>query len=123
MIISAPSESAGQRVQSLVEFVDIYPTLCQLAGVEIPSHVQGRSLAPLMRDPGAPFKEAIFGRYHEGESVRTDRYQYSEWTSGARMLYDHTTDPAENVNIAEDPRYKEIVESHQSLLQDHRKSL
>lgn len=123
LIISAPGESAGQRVQSLVEFVDIYPTLCQLAGVEIPSHAQGRSLAPLMRDPGAPFKEAIFGRYHGGESVRTDRYQYSEWTSGARMLYDHTTDPAENVNIAEDPRYKEIVERHQSLLQSHRKSL
>ena len=123
LIISAPGESSGQRVESLVEFVDIYPTLCELAGVDIPSHAQGRSLASLIRDPDAPFKEAIFGRYHGGECVRTDSYQYSEWTSGARMLYNHNTDPDENLNIAEDPRYKEIVESHKSLLENHRESL
>ena len=123
LIISAPGMQAGQRTAALVEFVDIYPTLCELAGVEAPDHLQGKSLAPLMRDPEAPFKEAIFGRYHGGESVRSDRYQYTEWTSGAQMLYDQRSDPDENVNVVNQPKYREVVAKLQQILKQHRASL
>jgi arylsulfatase A-like enzyme len=123
LIVSAPGMKAGQRTAALVEFVDIYPTLCDLAGVEAPDHLHGKSLAPLMRDPVAPFKEAIFGRYHGGESVRSDRFQYTEWTSGAKMLYDHASDPDENVNVVNNPKYREVVAKLQQILKDHRASL
>lgn len=123
LIVSAPGMKAGQRTAALVEFVDIYPTLCDLAGVEAPDHLHGKSLAPLMRDPEAPFKEAIFGRYHGGESVRSDRFQYTEWTSGAKMLYDHASDPDENVNVVNNPKYREVVAKLQQILKDHRASL
>ena len=77
LIISAPGYEAGQRVDSLAEMVDIYPTLCELAGLELPLHLQGKSLVPTMENPNAMHKKAIFGRYHAGETVRTERFQYS----------------------------------------------
>ena len=60
---------------------------------------------PLLRDPGQAWKEAVYSRYHNGTSVRTDRYCYTEWARPdeepyARMLYDQRLDPDENVNIA-----------------------
>ncbi len=123
LLIDAPGFKSGQRVNSLVEFVDIYPTLCALAGVELPSHLQGKSLLPLLEDPKAEFKEAIFGRYHGGESVRINDFQYTEWVSGAKMLYDHKADPDENLNIVSNPEHAELVQKMQRLLQDHRQSL
>jgi arylsulfatase A-like enzyme len=120
LILSAPGMEGGLTTNALVEFVDIYPTLCELAGVDLPEHLQGRSMTPLMKDPEAPFKEAAFSRYHGGEAVRTDKYLYAEWKSGSRMLYDHSRDPDENVNIADQPEYKEVVESHSALLAQHR---
>ena len=123
LLIDAPGFKSGQRVNSLVEFVDIYPTLCALAGVELPSHLQGKSLLPLLEDPKAEFKEAIFGRYHGGESVRINDFQYTEWVSGAKMLYDHKADPDENLNIVSNPEHAELVQKMQRLLQEHRQSL
>jgi arylsulfatase A-like enzyme len=107
LIIRAPSIPNGARTPALVELVDLYPTLCELAGVPAPNHLEGSSLVPLLRQPKQPWKEAVFARYHGGESVRTDRYFYTEWSTGgnvvARMLYDHQTDPMENINIVDTP--------------------
>ena len=123
LIISAPGYSSGQRVQSLVEMVDIYPTLCELAGLELPAHVQGKSLVPTMENPKSIHKRAIFGRYHAGETVRTSNFQYSEWNHGGKMLYDHKKDPHEDINVVEDPRYAKVVEAMVQLLQNHRDKL
>lgn len=123
LIISAPGVKGGQRTTQLVEFVDIYPTLCELAGLDLPDHLQGKSMVPLMEKPNAPFKEAIFGRYHGGDSVKTDRYQYSEWKTGGRMLYDHQKDPMENVNQAANPEYAEVIDRLAKLLKAHKASL
>ena len=123
LIISAPGYGSGQRVQSLVEMVDIYPTLCELAGLELPSHVQGKSLVPTMENPKSIHKRAIFGRYHSGETVRTSNFQYSEWNHGGKMLYDHKKDPHEDINVVEDPRYAKVVEAMAQLLQNHRDKL
>jgi arylsulfatase A-like enzyme len=123
LIISAPGFEGMQRTVSLVEFVDIYPTLCELAGLELPPHLQGKSLVPLLKAPAEPFKEAVFGRYHGGEAVRMGRYLYAEWTSGGRMLYDHSRDPDENINVANNPEYGEIVEKMARKLENHREHL
>lgn len=114
LMVSGPGVLKGQRSTGLVENLDIYPTLCELAGLPIPPHVQGRSFVAQLRKPGAPGKEAVFSRFDQGDSIKTDRYRYSEWRDKdgkvtARMLYDHKVDPGENKNIAEDPASREIV--------------
>ena len=123
LLIQAPGMKTEQRVESLVEFVDIYPTLCELAGVKAPDHLQGKSMVTLLENPTKPFKEAIFGRYHGGDSVRTKDFQYTEWGSGAKMLYDHTSDPDENLNIVSNPEQAGRVKKMQKLLQNHKNSL
>ena len=110
LIIAAPSEKevrSGTRVSALTEFIDIYPTLSELAGLKAPSHLQGRSLVSLMKDPAAPWKEYAIGRYRQGDTIRSDRYRFSEYADGdgelvGRMLYDHRSDRRENSNVAEE---------------------
>jgi arylsulfatase A-like enzyme len=114
LIVSAPWMRTEQRCDALVEFVDIYPTLCELAGLPLPEHLEGTSFVPLMEDPGRPWKPAAFCRYQAGDSIRTDRYLYTEWTDNegertARMLYDHKADPHENENVSERPEHADLV--------------
>ena len=118
LIVRAPGMTArGQRTRALVEAVDVYPTLSELAGLPGPRH-QGLSFAPLLTDPSHPWKTAAFSQYPRGpdaavmgRSIRTERFRYTEWQdtrSGqvfARELYDHDRDPGENVNVASDRRY------------------
>ena len=102
-------QAAGRKTRNLVEFVDIYPSLCELCGLEIPSHCEGVSFAPLLDDPSLPWKQAAFSQYPRndvmGYAMRTDRYRYIEWLDNesgevrARELYDHQQDAGENQNI------------------------
>ncbi len=94
----------GTRVRALTEFIDIYPSLCELTGLPAPEHLNGRSLLPLMKDPKAPWKSYAIGRYAAGDTIRTDQFRFSEYTTPKDdvkgvMLYDHRLDPDENVNV------------------------
>ena len=106
LLVRAPGSRAGKSTDALVEYVDIYPSLCQLAGLPLPEHLDGRSFVPLMKDPDLAWTEAAIGRYGPGDTIRTDRYRFTEYTDKqgkpvARMLYDHQVDPDENVNVSE----------------------
>ena len=129
LMISDPrSKQKGVRTNALVEFVDIYPTLCELAGLELPKGLEGSSMAPLMQDPEREWKKAVFSQFlregiwlspdgieYMGYSIRTDRYRYVEWINwetkefSARELYDHQIDPGENRNISEIPENATLV--------------
>jgi iduronate 2-sulfatase len=124
LILRAPGMAGnGQTCRALVELVDLYPTLCELAGVPIPTTLEGRSLAPLLADPTRTFKDAAFSQFprrHEardfmGYAVRTERHRYVEWVdrataeTAARELYDLARDPEENVNIAGQPEQSAAV--------------
>ncbi|MEW6307011.1 MAG: sulfatase [Verrucomicrobiota bacterium] len=122
LIVSAPKQkTAGQRTRALVELVDLYPTLAQLCGLALPAHLEGTSFVPLLDKPNQPWKTAAFSQYLRrgkegfmGRSIRTDRWRYTEWTnaknqSGGIELYDEQNDPAENTNLANDPKHAEIV--------------
>jgi len=116
LILRVPTVQAGQRVTGLTEFVDIYPTLCDLCGLEKPEHLQGDSLIPLLNNPQHKWKSAAFSYYRSGNSMKTDQYRYTEWTDKqgkqvARMLFDHQADPHENVNIAENSEHQELVKT------------
>ena len=112
LILRAPGQRTGQRTAALVEFVDVYPTLCELAGVPMPENLEGTSVVPLLSDPGRPWKTGAFSQYPRGKgvmgrSLRTDRYRYTRWTDAqgtllGHELYDHQVDPQEDHNLAAD---------------------
>ena len=126
MIIGSPKQkAAGCETTALVEFVDIYPTLCDLAGLPTPDSLEGLSTAPLLDNAGLPWKSAAFSQYPRsgkgkrlmGYSMRTDRYRFTRWQQldnpdkvAAVEVYDHLDDPDENVNLAIDPANKNLVE-------------
>ena len=126
LIVSTPTMKAkGKKTSALVEFVDIYPTLCQEAGLPLPAHLQGISFSPLLNAPQTPWKKAAFSQYPrptpEGEvmgyTMRTDRYRYTSWQSKnnptvvvAEELYDHKTDPGEKFNVAAKAEYAQEIQ-------------
>ena len=121
LIFSAPGmKNAGTHSDALVEFVDIYPTLSELAGLSLPSHLEGTSLKPLLDDPKRVWKSAVFSQYPRNElmgySMRTERYRLTVWVDNkdhnkvdATELYDHQVDPQENYNLAKKPENAELV--------------
>ncbi len=121
LFVSAPGFQKGTRTRALSEFVDIYPSLCELCDLPRPGHLQGTSFVPLMKEPERAWKKAAFSRYFNGDSIRTDRFRYTEWKrkngdTYAQMLYDHQTDPAENINIVELPENQPLVERFSKML-------
>jgi len=124
MIVRAPGVAGGQRTRGMTEYIDIYPSLCELAGLPLPEHLEGTSFVPLLRDPRGKGKAWTAGRFRLGDTIRTDRYRYTEYHSDggkflARMLYDHQSDPDENVNIAELPENAAIVEEFGKQMKEH----
>jgi arylsulfatase A-like enzyme len=114
LLIVAPGVEGDRVCHRLVEYVDIYPTLCDLARLPQPEHLQGQSMRPLLTDVGAQHKRAVFTRHGGGDAVRTDTYRYMEMRSGGGRgelrgvgLFDLEKDSQENQNVADDPAYAE----------------
>lgn len=110
-IIRAPGIGVSGNVSDdLIETIDIYPTLCELCGIEIPLGIDGRSIVSLLMNPESGGKDAVYGYYNSGISMRTDRYRLTVYSrNGKRVfeLFDHLNDPNETVNMASD--HPEIV--------------
>jgi iduronate 2-sulfatase len=119
LIVDAPGAKPGQKSNRLVEFVDIYPTLCDLAGITSANKgLHGISFKPLLNDSGAPWKKAAFSKFGSAVSVITDRYNYAEFKNGEKMLYDLKNDPSENVNIAGASEHQALVEKLSKILKE-----
>lgn len=116
LILRVPGVDQVESTSEIVEYVDIYPTLCELAGLELPEHLQGNSFKDLLFDPEAKSDGVAICQWYAGITTIRDHWFYTEWiddqdSSYARMLYDHITDPGENFNISEDPDHTEIIQS------------
>ena len=119
MIVVAPGQKApGKSCPGITEFVDIYPTLCGLAGLPAPKHLEGTNFAPLLDNPNLPWKSAAFSQHpragNMGHSIRTERYRFTLWQDPqgkliATELYDHRADDGENANIANRPENVSLV--------------
>ena len=123
LIIVAPGAKGNGKVCArTVEFVDLYPTLAELTGLTSPKNLEGASLKPLLDDPSKAWNRPAFTQVQRGQfpgySVRTERWRYIEWDDGAKgaQLYDHDADPHEYRNLAEDPKYADVVKEMKALV-------
>ncbi len=126
LIISYPGmETAGESCDRLVEMVDIYPTLAELAGLTPPADLQGYSLVPLLEDAETHWEHPAFMQVwrkqdggYMGYSIRTERWRYTEWDGGKRgkELYDEIKDPKELRNLAGEMRYKDVEQRLKEML-------
>jgi arylsulfatase A-like enzyme len=97
---------AGGVCKAPVDFMSIYPTLCDLAGIAKPSHVEGLNIRPLLTDPAAAWKDVALTTFGQNtHAVRTDRWRYISYADGGEELYDHQSDPYEWTNLATRPEH------------------
>ena len=121
LIVSVPDGlgadyARGAGTASLAELLDLYPTLVELAGLDVPAQVAGTSLVPVLKDPAATVRDSAYTvtlsradrdrpQWHYprvmGETIRTERYRYTEWAGGIMgvELYDYLADPTELTNV------------------------
>ncbi|WP_286827974.1 sulfatase [Maribacter sp. UBA4516] len=142
LIVSYPGQkNPGAKTDAMVELVDIFPSLCELAGIDIPNYSQGKSFAPLTENPQLPWKTAAFSQFHRrpkvsadgnrymGYSLNTKKYHYIEWygwdpNTGTRgeyknaELYDKEKDPFETLNLADMDNMNTIIPELSKQLED-----
>jgi iduronate 2-sulfatase len=124
LIISGPGIAKGVRCKKIVELVDLYPSLADLAGFQIPTDLVGQSLRPLV-DPASTSTwtdktyayTTVNGKGH-GSSIRTDRWRYNERPNCAPELYDHKNDSKEFTNVARNPENATVLTRMKALLQN-----
>ena len=107
LIFVAPGLTApGSRSERAVSLLDLFPTLAELAGLDVPEHLEGTSLVPLLEDPEAAWDRPAISTHHFGNhAVRSERFRYIRYNDGSEELYDHDADPNEWHNLAGDPEY------------------
>jgi iduronate 2-sulfatase len=145
LIFSVPNLTKGTIYTQPTEFVDVFPTLCELAGAPIPAYLDGKSLVPAMKDPKVKIKDFAISQYPRGGggdgrsimgySLRNERFRYTEWV-GAKFttakifnekdlvgveLYDLVNDPDETTNLANKAEMKSQVKTLAAQMRDYYK--
>lgn len=142
ILIRYPNQkNRGAQTHAITELVDLFPTLCELAGIEVPKYMQGVSLVPLIENPKLTWKSAAFSQFHRrpkvsadgqrymGYSLNTREYHYIEWytwdhktgTKGELRdieLYDRENDPHEKVNISQNTALTDVRKALANQLAD-----
>ncbi|NWK54786.1 sulfatase [Verrucomicrobiaceae bacterium N1E253] len=118
MIIKVPGQKPGV-CESFTELIDLYPTVAELCGLEIPKHIQGESLAKTIQNPSFSVRDMAFsvnGRSFLLRSAKWSFIQHGENASGGMQLYDMEKDPGQFKNLAKNPEYTPVVKRFQSHL-------
>ena len=112
LLFAGPGITPGARCVQPAELLDLYPTLSELCGLEPPSHLEGHSLVPQLKDANAtrPWP-AITTHNHDNHSVRTTNWRYIRYADGSEELYDMQNDPEEWTNLA-------ITGTHQGKIEE-----
>ncbi|MDF7823452.1 sulfatase [Pontiellaceae bacterium B12227] len=118
-IVSAPGFTKGKRSGAMVEMIDIFPTLADLTGGEVPESCDGKSMKALLKNPDGKFRPYAVTMYPRGSvtgySMRNQRWRYTEWIHTEtkeikiRELYDHKDSPIADKNLANNPEYKGLI--------------
>ena len=104
-IWKAPGVTApGGLCARPVDYASIYPTLCALAGIPAPAHLEGADITALLRDPKAEWKLPAVTTWMKGNhAVRSEDWRYIRYADGSEELYHNSSDPLEHVNLAAKP--------------------
>lgn len=112
-MIKVPGKTMGTKTEAITEYIDVYPSLAELVGVEIPNTVEGKSFVPIINGKKSDKNWAVC-KWKDAVTLIKDDLFYTEWIDDeglayARMLFDHTNDPLELNNLSEKPEYQEKV--------------
>ena len=100
---------AGQLCHQTVDLMSVYPTLCSLCGLEIPTHVEGANIRSLLMNPASEWSTPAITTFHQNNhGLRTDRWRYIRYADGGEELYDHRADEFEWTNLATNPAFAQI---------------
>jgi len=111
LVMRVPGVTRPGVCERTVNLLDVYPTLCELTGLPIPPHVEGDSIARLLRDPAAEWnRPAVTTHGYMNHAVRSERWRYIRYADGSEELYDHENDPMEWTNVADRPEYRGVKE-------------
>ena len=107
-------------IEELIQNIDIAPTILDLAGLEIPARMDGKSFLPILQGKKIPWRDSAFYEYYwernfphtpTTHGVRTDRYKYIHYHGiwDIDELYDLKNDPEEMHNLIDSPEHQELV--------------
>ena len=116
LIVSHPQGAKGAVANGIVELLDLFPSFCEAAGQPLPDGLDGKSFAPLLKDPKAEGKQGAFCQWGNGRTVRTQRWRLTERNDGTRELYDHHNDPGEYFNVIAKPEHAALVPGLHAML-------
>lgn len=125
LIIKVPGLTKGSVNNSITEFIDIYPTLCELSGIPLPEHLEGQSLVKRLHKPEKTEKDFAVSKFNNGITIIEDNFFYTEWLNKkdstiANMLFDHNVDPDENLNLSTYNENEKLVKSLSLKLKEKR---
>ena len=133
VIVRYPNqERKGIKTDGMIELVDLFPSICEMAGIDIPDYMQGTSFVPLTKNPELPWKDATFSQFHRrpkvsadgerymGYSINTKKYHFISWygwdsatcTRGefkSYELYDKEFDSFETQNLSERADMRDVI--------------
>ena len=127
LIVRVPGLKKG-KTKSMVEFVDLYPTLCELCHLPIPKNqLDGTSFVPILTNLKAKIKDQVYIQWEGGDNAVSNRYNYAEWKQKekihSRMLFDHHIDPEENKNRVNERKYRSEINKLSSFLKAKKETL
>jgi arylsulfatase A-like enzyme len=126
MIISLPGQQP-QVSTSITELLDLYPTLSKQCGLEVPSHVMGKDITPILKDSTASVREAAFCvKGKDSLMLRSSKWGFMQYGKNGEKgfeLYDMKKDPGQHKNLAKNIEYKAVLEDFKSKLQVKLESL
>ena len=115
LIFSGPGIESNIRIEnSPVELIDIYPTLMDLTGIELPDHVVGKSLKPVFENNNFKTRNSALTRWRNGYSIKTENFRLTKWGENGELgyeLYDHKNDKEELKNLVSNPNYSLLLDS------------